>query len=1116
MGEDKAAHGPPRLRLLGTPRLQPAAGAALPLAERDAVLLLLLAAEGPVARPRAAALLWPDSAPRQANISLRQRIFRLKRAWGGDVVVGDAAIRLADGLGHDLDDLDAGLRADPAHAAGELLAGIAPDGDEVAAWLLAARARWQVRLRDALAALAEAHAGAGRIAAALPYAERLVAEAPAAEHAHRRVMRLHYLRGDVAAALAAYRRCCEWLERDQAAGPSAETRALARQIETGANVAPPSGPAAPPPLALLRPPRLVGRDEAVARALQALAEGRAVLVAGEPGVGKSRLLEALAEARPPALRTGARPGDSALPWSLLTRLLLAAPALDALPDWARAELARLVPAWGAGAAWPLQPLRLLQAVAAWLAAPPLPPLVVVDDLQFADAESLDLLLSLAVGGGAVRWLLAVRAAERPPALDAWVGAGGGEAALELVLPGLERAGVHELLATVALPALDAGRLAALLHRHTAGNPLFVLETLRALASAGALQHAGDAAALPVPASLAGQVQDRLLRLGDDARRLASLAAVAGPDFSVALAAVVLGRHALDLAPDWRELQQALFVGAGSELHDAVRDAVLAALPPPIVAELQRQIGRAGAGVGLPAARCALHAAAGGDWSTAADAAERAAAECAAVGRLAEQVAQLDAAAAAAARIGGAGRRAFALQVQASRVGLAVLPLAELQQRAQLLARQAESADEQIEAALAAARCCGHGADYAGLLQTAQQAQALLVEAGDAGPRRIEAECLLAAGLARTGQPEAACARFEAWRDAVDGAALPVQHDFWNMYGYVLEAASRRRESAQALQRALPICVQLGEFGEAMTICANLAGIAAHLGDVAGGIAWAERADGWHRRLGDASSPTAVMARMNLGTLWLRDGRYAAALALFEEASAAFEAMASALWSCVARHHLAQTWLLLGRPAQAHQLLAQAPAPPALRVRRTLLECRLDALSGKPVLARLREAFDALGAAEPRINRIALQLAIAAAEEPAACEALARDVAAEAQRHELVAAALHAHLLQAHALALRGRRAEAAERALALRAQFDAGLRPYDLAWSEALWLLGRAFDAAGRPDDARAAWQQGARWLREHALQQVPEESRDAFVHRQPVNRALLVAAVDGPPVTRR
>ncbi len=70
----------------------------------------------------------------------------------------------------------------------------------------------------------------GQIAQALVYAERLLAEDPVSEQAHRLAMRLHYRRGDRAAALAAYERCRSALQRELAAEPDAETVALAQLI----------------------------------------------------------------------------------------------------------------------------------------------------------------------------------------------------------------------------------------------------------------------------------------------------------------------------------------------------------------------------------------------------------------------------------------------------------------------------------------------------------------------------------------------------------------------------------------------------------------------------------------------------------------------------------------------------------------------------------------------------------------------------------------------------------------------------------------------------------------------------------------------------------------------
>src|SRR5512137_1772489 len=75
------------LRLLAVPALVPGSGVPLALERKDAALLALLAVDGPLPRARAAALLWPDAEPQKARNSLRQRLFRLRRSAGSDVVV---------------------------------------------------------------------------------------------------------------------------------------------------------------------------------------------------------------------------------------------------------------------------------------------------------------------------------------------------------------------------------------------------------------------------------------------------------------------------------------------------------------------------------------------------------------------------------------------------------------------------------------------------------------------------------------------------------------------------------------------------------------------------------------------------------------------------------------------------------------------------------------------------------------------------------------------------------------------------------------------------------------------------------------------------------------------
>ena len=126
------------LRLTGAPAVQVQAQDHL-LAAPDALLLAWLALEGPTARERLAALLWPDSSPEAARNALRQRLFRLRKQLGCEAVSGSTALALAAGVAHDLDD------------SSPLLGGLAvPESPELDAWLNRRRAGHRAAVRRQL------------------------------------------------------------------------------------------------------------------------------------------------------------------------------------------------------------------------------------------------------------------------------------------------------------------------------------------------------------------------------------------------------------------------------------------------------------------------------------------------------------------------------------------------------------------------------------------------------------------------------------------------------------------------------------------------------------------------------------------------------------------------------------------------------------------------------------------------------------------------------------------------------------------------------------------------------------------------------------------------------
>jgi DNA-binding SARP family transcriptional activator len=602
----------PRLALGAAPAVV-AGGATHRLARQPAALLALVALAGPLDRARAAELLFPAQDSKAARRNLRQLVFR-QRALLEPLLVDDATVlQLRGEVRVDLH--EAGADDAPVALLGDLRFDDLPEFQQ---WLDRQRAQRRAAREELLAAAASAHEQAGRLAQALRVAVRLVAENPGSEHAHRRIMRLHFLRGDRAAALAAFDACESVLKDEFSARPGTETLALLRQIETAE---PPraAGPR-PVPATVLRPPRLVGRGAAWAvlgAALERPAGGGAVLVAGEAGLGKTRLLRDFVHvhgADGAVVAVEARPGDQVVPYALLGRLLRAlidrhAGALDRA---GAAALAPLLPELGAASSMRGEADRVAVsaavatlvegAAALGLAA------IVVDDLHYADDASVEAIEQLA-GAAPVGFVVAYRDAELSPAgRRLRDGLTGSRRAELLPLEPLVADEVFELLASLGIAGLDGPGVAELLHRRTGGSPLFLLEPVKALLGrdSGAAIDEALLRRLPLAGGVHALIGQRLQRLPADALRLARCAAVAGQDFGTALAAQVLQVRPIDLADAWGALEAAQVLRDGGFAHDLVREAALSSVPAPIARELHADVARSLEAAGGEAVRIALH------------------------------------------------------------------------------------------------------------------------------------------------------------------------------------------------------------------------------------------------------------------------------------------------------------------------------------------------------------------------------------------------------------------------------------------------------------------------------------------------------------------------------
>jgi ATP/maltotriose-dependent transcriptional regulator MalT len=298
-------------------------------------------------------------------------------------------------------------------------------------------------------------------------------------------------------------------------------------------------------------PRLVGRDseiEQLEAALDALEEGGAAYasVEGEPGIGKTRLLDELrarAQARGHVvLSGGAAEFEREMPFSVWVDALddyVAAQDLAAHPSWndaLAAELGQVLPSLrdaGAGeGAVADERFRAHRAVSRLLAivADEKPLVVVLDDLHWSDAASVELIAALG------------RRAPDAPVLIA-LGFRPSQVALRLTaaLTGprthrLEPRPLSEAEATELLEHLDRDAAAAV-YRHGGGNP-FYLEQLGRMQNTGALAAEPAAVDGGVPAAVAGAIAAELGSLPGRARMLLGAAAVAGEPFDLDLAVAI--------------------------------------------------------------------------------------------------------------------------------------------------------------------------------------------------------------------------------------------------------------------------------------------------------------------------------------------------------------------------------------------------------------------------------------------------------------------------------------------------------------------------------------------------------------------------------------------------
>lgn len=539
-----------------------------------------------LARDHLAGLFWPDRSSESARHALRQAAYNLKASlpagaqspvlgsyngllldpaaetWS-DVVAFEESVRLGKSRdGVDLHQLTTAAQL----YRGELLSGFfLRDCEAFEGWLVTEQERLREMAVEVLRTLVNHYRERGEHRFGLYYARRLVTLEPLSEEGRRDLMRLAVLAGRRSVALAEYEKLRTLLESELGVEPLDETRALydsilLEQSEPGEPSAETEvlGPIVP----------LAGRSPALAvlrETWRRVLTGHACLtvVAGEDGLGKTRLVKSFLGTAAVDRRVRVLKGrchELAPPRALgpFREILANAAAEEAqasatpfstLPEETLVELARLVPeirslrsdlplsvpqegATGRG--------RLFEAVAClfedlcrqgrW----PHDPLVLfLDDFHLADRSSCELLdFLLARLAGLPVWIVVTSHPGFLPDREA-------ENIRRIDLDPLPVPATRKIAAALVGEG-QAGRLVALLTEADGGLPLTVTERINTLWDAGVLIHEGGER-WTVRGGTEGQLEtldalylSRLSRLPSSTRRLAFLAAVAGPTFDAGL------------------------------------------------------------------------------------------------------------------------------------------------------------------------------------------------------------------------------------------------------------------------------------------------------------------------------------------------------------------------------------------------------------------------------------------------------------------------------------------------------------------------------------------------------------------------------------------------------
>ena len=524
---------------------------------------LALRNQGPVGREQIAFTLWPDDEEEIALANLRRNIYLLtralppapaKRPW---LLVDAAAVQWNPEAETWLDVSEferlanepqlESAEAAVALYAGELLEGNYED------WIFGERERLRSIYVRILGQLVDDRRRKRDLPSAIGFARRILAADAWREDTLRGLMSLRYESGDAAGALAEFDAFAKRLRQEMAVEPMPETVAVRERIAGNAELDEPLVPAEDAPVTHLdrRALPFVDRENEFSQLRTAWSRasrraGGFVLVGGEAGIGKSRLLDEFAyevEGQGARVLRGMTSVPEASPYQPLAEAFASVlPVLAKLrvnPIWL-AAIAQIVPDLRArrddlpalpGLTAEREQTRLQEAFVATLEAigRGRPTLVVLEDLHHAGEATLAAIEEIArrTSGSTVMVVATYRedeTARSHPLRRMRRRLSERGLATFLSPTPLPRSAIDQLVELVpALSAAGTG-MANVLQERSEGNALFLSEAIRDIL------EGGDGTGSGVRATISA----RVARLSDGARAFADSAAVAGTTFDVDL------------------------------------------------------------------------------------------------------------------------------------------------------------------------------------------------------------------------------------------------------------------------------------------------------------------------------------------------------------------------------------------------------------------------------------------------------------------------------------------------------------------------------------------------------------------------------------------------------